>query len=94
MKYLSNSAGMEHTVAITKCEACGLSGYIFFDQLPKGVKLLLNNSWYSKCCNGEGRGEKRARVVGWLNGDKAMRLQKIRRRGGSQMSDDHATFKT
>lgn len=71
----------ETTVVKTVCEKCGCSGYIFPDQLPRGVELGVRDAWYAKCCNGRARKEKRARIRGFIDTNKAYKLQKIRKRG-------------
>lgn len=68
------------TVARTKCEKCGAEGYIFPDQLPKGVVLMIRDRWYSKCCNGRQRNEKRSEIRYFIDSARALRLQAIRRR--------------
>lgn len=68
-------------VMVTKCEKCGLDGYIFPDQLPEGQRLRVGQLWYSKCCNGRKRQERRCRCKGFLSPDRAIRLQNIRKRG-------------
>lgn len=79
-------------VARTKCERCGVEGYIFPDQLPEKITLRIRDRWYSKCCNGRQRNEKKSEIRYFIDPERAMRLQGIRRRQSNIDQSEAVSF--
>mgnify|MGYP007059407445 CR=1 FL=1 len=65
---------------VTFCEKCGCKGYIFPDNLEKNESYGVRDWYWCKACNGRVTKEKKARVYGFIDKGKAIRLSKIRRR--------------
>ena len=76
----------------TRCERCGCEGYIFPDQLKEGEEIRIRDRWYSKCCNGRVRNDKKSECLYFVESGKATRLQAIRRRETKMTGDAVANF--
>lgn len=86
MPSVINRNAPESVVARTKCDRCGIEGYIFPDQLKRGEEYKLGDRYMCKACNGRhlmSLGIKNGVVKGFIDPQRAQRLQRIRKRGMS-----------